>query len=323
MTGGTPAPSPPGPAGGTVVADALRFDLRVLEHGRGSGPPIVLVHGFGAGAHSWRHWVPALAREHRVLVVELTGFGDAPCPPGAELSPEAQAARLTGWLRSRSGPPPLLVGHSLGAPVVLMATLRLEEDEAAGTTTMAGTAVQGPAGVAVVAGAVYEQRFPPYMGMARIPGLGELLMAPPPPRAILAMGIRGIVADPASVTPALVEGYRRPLTSRRRRRAILRAARSIRPSTARVLSRQYPRIRAPVLALWGSLDPVVPPAFAHRLARDVVDGSAVLLDGVGHLVPEEAPRESLEVFTRWLRAHRDGSSPPRGSGASVPPPGGT
>lgn len=38
-----------------------------------SGPPIVLVHGFGASAYHWRYNIPELAKKHRVFAVDLVG----------------------------------------------------------------------------------------------------------------------------------------------------------------------------------------------------------------------------------------------------------
>lgn len=49
---------------------------------RGSGEPLVLVHGIG---HRWQAWSPVidlLAREHEVWAIDLPGFGQAPMPPG-------------------------------------------------------------------------------------------------------------------------------------------------------------------------------------------------------------------------------------------------
>ncbi|DBA93112.1 TPA: hypothetical protein ACH3X2_003429 [Trebouxia sp. C0005] len=40
-----------------------------------SGPPIVLVHGFGASAYHWRYNIIELAKKHRVFAVDLLGFG--------------------------------------------------------------------------------------------------------------------------------------------------------------------------------------------------------------------------------------------------------
>jgi len=56
-----------------------------LNHARrGSGPPLVLLHGIG---HHWRAWDPVLARlaaRHDVIAANLPGFGKAPpLLPGA------------------------------------------------------------------------------------------------------------------------------------------------------------------------------------------------------------------------------------------------
>ena len=347
--------------------------LHVESVGGGSGPPLVLVHGFGACNHFWRHWTPVLTRDHPVHQVELTGFGSAPTPSGADLSPPAQAERLVDFLDTLEGGPPVLVGHSLGAAVVLLAALRLLDRESAdsgsgpppaegqgpprgsgsgtsdgpetggGTGTLAGSENGGgtgalagsengagaraaqtgdvgagnaretsddrPAGsprpralrgIVLISGAVYPQRLPPYLTLSRIPVVGELLLLLPPPHWALRMGIRGIVHDRSTVTDSQVEGYRRPLGSWKRRRAILRAARQIRPELGRKLSPRYREIEVPTLALWGSEDRVVPPEFAHRLAGELPHASEVILPRVGHLPPEEAPEESLEAIRHFL-----------------------
>lgn len=45
---------------------------------RGEGPVVVLIHGLGANHEDWRHVVPLLAEDHRVLAVDLPGFGKTP-----------------------------------------------------------------------------------------------------------------------------------------------------------------------------------------------------------------------------------------------------
>ena len=39
-----------------------------------SGPPVLLIHGFGASAYHWRYQVPSLARNHRVYAIDLLGM---------------------------------------------------------------------------------------------------------------------------------------------------------------------------------------------------------------------------------------------------------
>jgi pimeloyl-ACP methyl ester carboxylesterase len=301
--------------------------LFVETEGPEGAPPLVLVHGFGASNHSWRKWVPELAVDHRLHLVELAGFGRAPNPADGDYAPHAQGRRVAELVSSIGGAhPPVLVGHSLGGAVILIAALRLLDAARA-----AGTA-DPLRGIVVVSGAVFPLDFPRYMALARRPLLGDLLLAGPPPRWAIQMGLRGIVGDPATVDAEQVEGYRAPLGDPERRRAILRAARQLRPDAdAAGLVPHYGRLSVPLLALWGDRDPVIPPSFAGRLAAAVPRGRAVLLPGVGHLVPEEAPRPSLAALRSFLSEtdprHRQdptpggaGSAPSGGSTPSASPP---
>jgi pimeloyl-ACP methyl ester carboxylesterase len=253
---------------------------------------VVLVHGFGASNHSWRHWIPALSRRHAVHAVELMGFGAAAAPRGGDYSPQAQAGHLVELLRRLPGPPPVLVGHSLGGCIILLASLRLADE---------GGAVP-LAGLVVMSGPVFPQKLPPFLALARTPGIGELLLAAPPPRWALRAGIRGIVKRKDTVTWEQVDGYRAPLLQRARRRAILRAARQIRPAEANEIATRYHEITLPTLVLWGAADPVVPPAFAPRLEAAMPRARRVMLPGVGHLPAEEAPEASLNAVLGFLDA---------------------
>ncbi len=81
----------------------------------GRGPTIVLVHGLGSGAADWLPVARRLARDHRVVLVDLPGHGqsDMPAPFSLERAVEALDAALV----RESAAPCVLVGHSLGGLV--------------------------------------------------------------------------------------------------------------------------------------------------------------------------------------------------------------
>jgi pimeloyl-ACP methyl ester carboxylesterase len=270
---------------------------------RGSGRDhLVLVHGFGASGHSWRKWVGDLERDHLIHLVDLMGFGRASTPPGGDYSPTAQARHLVELLRRLEGPPPVLVGHSLGAAVVMIATLRIQDE--GGLVPLRG--------LVVVSGSVYRQRFPTFMRLAQFRPLGELFLLVPTPRWALRFGLRRIVHRRETVDAEQVEGYRDPLRSFARRRTILRAARQIRPDEAERFVLRYPEIRLPTLILQGEEDAVVPVALARRLEAALPHARKVLLPGVGHLLPEEAPEASVAALREFLAELPD-TSPPAGA----------
>lgn len=277
--------------------------LRVESHGSG-GPPLVLVHGFGGNGGVWRKWVPRLARDRRVIVLDLMGFGRAAAPPGGDYSPLAQARHVAEVLRRLEGSRPVVVGHSIGAGIVVAATLRLQDEGG----------IRTPAALVLIGAAVYPQKLPPYLSWARVRGLGELFLLAPPPRFLLARGLEGIVFDPGCVDREMVDIYRAPLRSFRRRRAVLRAARQISLDDAARLSRRVPQLQMPTLLIWGEEDRIVPLRLGHRLERELPRARLVTLPGVGHLPPEEAPEEALAPLLAFLRRF-----PPTRDGVRVAP----
>ncbi len=248
----------------------------------------MLIHGFGAYGHFWRKWVPHLSERHRTLSVDLMGFGRAAAPRGGDFSPEAQSERISALVRALDGGPVVLAGHSLGAGIALLAALDL--------------APARVAGLVLVSAAVYRQSLPPYLTLLRNRGIGELFLLAPPPAWAIARGIRGIVEDRRTVDTGQVEGYRAPLRDRARRRAILRAARQVDVGSGDRLASRLGELGVPALLIWGDRDRVVPPEFGRRLARELGNADLVLLEGVGHLPPEEAPRRSVEPVLRFLQS---------------------
>jgi pimeloyl-ACP methyl ester carboxylesterase len=102
------------------------------------------------------------------------------------------------------------------------------------------------------------------------------------------------------VTEELVRGYREPFLNRGRRRAILRAAAQLDVSAGADLARRLPEIGVPALVVWGDEDPIVAVGMGERLAHDLPSAELVILSGIGHLPPEEAPDHSLEPVLAFL-----------------------
>ncbi|MGK4001650.1 alpha/beta fold hydrolase [Sorangium sp. So ce1036] len=132
--------SRPGPTESAILAEltagappftahrraALTSTLRYLEGG--SGPPVVLLHGRGNAATTWFPLLPGLARRHRVLALDLPGFGHASSPPfegkGFEDGLRFFVEPVEALLLEMDLGDAALVGHSLGALVALEIALR-------------------------------------------------------------------------------------------------------------------------------------------------------------------------------------------------------
>lgn len=105
----------------TVTAGGLT--IRYLALGEGSGPPVVLIHGFGGDLNNWLFNQPALAAAHRTIALDLPGHGGSDKRVAAgDVAGLAQA--VIDVLQALDIETAHLVGHSLGGAVALATALR-------------------------------------------------------------------------------------------------------------------------------------------------------------------------------------------------------
>jgi pimeloyl-ACP methyl ester carboxylesterase len=82
----------------------------------GEGPVVILVHGIASSSVTFQELVPRLSETHRVVAVDILGFGASPTPANATYTIEEHAESLYETIRSlHLSAPFVLVGHSLGA----------------------------------------------------------------------------------------------------------------------------------------------------------------------------------------------------------------
>jgi len=95
-----------------------------IEAGNDESPTVVLLHGGGAGADSignWRYALPLLARDFRVIAMDMVGFGqtDKPDPATYAYSQAGRNAHLADFIIALGLGPAILVGNSMGGATAL------------------------------------------------------------------------------------------------------------------------------------------------------------------------------------------------------------
>lgn len=82
----------------------------------GTGPVVILVHGIASSSVTFYEVIPRLTPHHRVIAVDILGFGQSPAPVGCEYRLEDHVGALAATIRSlKLREPFVLVGHSLGS----------------------------------------------------------------------------------------------------------------------------------------------------------------------------------------------------------------
>lgn len=255
----------------------------------GSGPPVVLIHGYASSLETWDFLVPELVKTHRVISLDLKGFGWSDRPEG-DYSPAAEANLVLELMNKLKVDRAAVVGHSWGSSVTL---------------SLALTAPERVTRIALYDAWVYEDQLPAMFVMARASGVGELLFTlfhdqRPDERLALAFYNKDFISEP------LVEAVERALERPGTGAAALAAARGQRFSE---MEKRYKKIDKPVLLLWGRDDVVSTVAMGERLSRDLPHARLVVYPRCGHLPMLEAKNESNAELVKFLAEDRGEAAP--------------
>lgn len=256
-------------------------DTRVRYRDQGQGPAVVLIHGFASSLDVWRDLAPALAARHRVISLDLRGFGWTDRPAGADYSPQGQAKLVLDLLHGLGVEEFSLVAHSWGSSVALELALA------------APGKVQR---IALYDAWVYDEQVPTFFVWARAPWVGESLMTLFY-RERTDEKMATAFYDPRFVTMARVEGVEDEL---RRPGALAASLEAIRAQRYDQIQPRYREIQQPVLLLWGREDHITLLSYGERLVRDLPDAELIVYPRCGHFPMYEAREPSTRALAAFL-----------------------
>ena len=274
----------------------------------GSGPGLLLLHGFPQTLHMWRDIAPLLAAEFTVVCADLRGYGNSSCPPSAPdhepYSKRAMAQDMVSVMEQLGFDRFAVAGHDRGARVAYRAALNHPErvDKLAVLDVVAIDAAWRRADDRLALG------FWPWSLLAQAEPLPERLLAGAPD-AVLDQVLSTEWGTPADTFDDDARAaYLAPLRDPDHVHAMCEEYRA-----AATIDREHDaadrdagrRISCPVLALWSSTGPLStwyadeggPLALWRELADDVT-GRPV--DG-GHFFPEEHPQETAAALAAFFR----------------------
>jgi pimeloyl-ACP methyl ester carboxylesterase len=287
----------------------------------GSGPPVVLLHGWPGDRTDHDDLVPLLTSGFEVVVPDLRGFGESdkhPEPPAEAYSAVAQARSVVALIDELGLEAPLIAGYDVGS--------RIAQAIARDTPEKVRALVVSPplpgAGRRVLAPEAMAEYW--YQSFHQLSLIEEVLDGHPRAvRSYLAHFWRhwsgpdfepsdegldhlAAVYGAAGAMAASVAWYR---------------AGSGMVASALAETEPDERIATPTTVLWQEHDPLFPREWSDRLGVFFSDYELVGLDGVGHFTPVEAPEAFAEAIRSRSRAAPRVRCRP-GPSAPPSPPGG-
>jgi pimeloyl-ACP methyl ester carboxylesterase len=261
--------------------------LSLME--RGTGTPMLALHGLGGTKVSFLTTVAALSSGFRAIAVDLPGFGDSDKPIGAAYDARYFADAVAELLDALSLPRAHLIGNSLGGRVALEVGLRHP-----------GRARR----LALLAPSLAWRRGRPGLSLLRLtrPELGLVQLAPRP--LVEAVMHRLIPGADEGWAAAGVDEFLRAYLTPSGRAALYAAARHIYIEEAhgeQGFWTRLPTLRADALFVWGRRDRLVPLAFERHVAEALPGAQHLELD-CGHVPQIERPRQTHAALSAFLGA---------------------
>ncbi|WP_030676298.1 alpha/beta fold hydrolase [Streptomyces sp. NRRL B-1347] len=267
--------------------------VRWAALGPADASPVVLVHGTPFSSYVWRGAARALARDHRVYVWDLPGYGASEMRAGQDVSLAAQGRVLTELLAHwglDGERRPAVVAHDFGGCVALRAHLLHG-------ARYARLALVDPVALAPWGSPAYR-----LLG-AHAEVFGQL------PPALHEALVREYVgsASHRGLHPAVLDRLVAPWCTEAGRPAFYRQIAQNDQRFTDEIQGRYGEVEPPVLVCWGTEDTWIPVARGHELAGLLPGAELRLIEGAGHLVQEDAPAELTGEVSRFLNAGLSGA----------------
>ena len=252
---------------------------------QGGGQPLILIHGLGSRGEDWSGMIPTLAANgFHVYALDLLGYGRS-SHPDIPYTISEQEKLVADFMQALHLPQADIAGWSMGGWVALKLTIDHP------------TLVQRLV-VFDSAGLYFPATF------------DETLFTPTDSAGLLHLQ-QMLTPTPMHLPGFVVRDALRKLSSEAW--VIHRSVRSM-TGGRDLLDFQLQRIHVPTLVVWGSDDQLIPLTTGEQMHHDIPNSNLLVIQGCGHLAPQECSRPILRGTLRFLTAQ----PPPQGVERSVP-----
>ncbi len=257
-------------------------DIHYIKKGGGE-EEILLVHGFGGGAFSYRNNIGELARYYTVYAIDLKGFGYSQRTLGTDYSHLEQARILLDFLEKKDISEVTAAGHSMGGAVVILA-YHMEPERFKRLVLIDSAGLDN---------------HPPLLSSLFSQPLADILyynLAVDEDN--FARFLKSSFFQDNLVDRDLTEIYRRPFMVKDTNFALREMVNDMGGYEVESI---LENIDIPVLIVWGRQDSWIAIDHAYRFGRLIEDSKLVVIDRCGHLPMEEQGERFNRVVLDFMQ----------------------
>jgi len=272
----------------TVKTPAGSVKLAVIE--RGQGRPILLLHGFATSSYTWHAIIPELSKNHRVIAIDLRGFGASDKPIDDHYSIQDQTEAVQAFVEQENLRDLTVIGHSFGGGIALVMALNAEQQRKPRIRN-----------IVLIDSLAYRQPMPIFFRLLQIPMVGDLGMTLVPPEIQAGQGLRLAYYDPDKISGQDVAEYANTLYSPAAKHALTKTIEQLVPENIDEIASRYKTIKMPALIVWCQQDKVVPVVLGLRLHEEMRSSELALFSQCGHMPQEEKPEDTVAAIQAFLK----------------------
>ena len=258
-------------------------DFKIVYAEGGTGDTIIMVHGFGGSKDNWLTFAKYFTPNYRVIIPDLSGFGDSSKPPNARYNIMSQVERLNLFVKELKLTRFHLVGNSMGGNIV--------GNYAADYPEMVNTlALFDAAGV-------------------KSPIKGELIL-------FLEKGINPLVVKDVNEYDKFLEFVylKPPQMPSPVKQHLAKQAIEAGPLNKKIfmdtmadtfiLESKLNKITAPTLIVWGDSDKLIHISSVPIFEKNIKNSKSVIIKECGHLPMMEKPKETASIYQDFLKGNK-------------------
>ena len=248
--------------------------IRYIEEGT-SEENLLLIHGLGASAERWEHVIPQFAKNYRVLVPDLIGFGLSD-KPLVDYTTDYLSEFIKKFLKKLNIVSVNIIGSSLGGQIGAEFVYQ-------NNSMVEKLILVSPSGVM----------------KHSTPALDAYVMAALYPSDYSASNAFQMMSGSKNIDKKTIKGFVERMKLPNAKMAFMSTLLGLKDSE--IISEKLVSITSPTLIIWGEKDPVIPIKYAQSFVSEIDDCRFVKMANCGHTPYVEAPEKFYKIVSDFLK----------------------